>query len=196
MKKLRVRHLAKSALALAILLGAVSRVAAVVLAPGDCMGLGGTTAAAQPELAGVVLQDNLIPFTIADAAGNPCFQGVVQDRVVQSDLTGELHFYFYIRDTVPNLPCCLVKVARTGFADAPTDVDYRVDGLGTVGPSVACRTPTGDEVDFYFDPCIPSGLDSYFVFVITSAQNFDQVGTLTLTTDDGSTINITVAGPL
>jgi hypothetical protein len=121
---------------------------------------------------------------------------VVQDRVVQSTLTGELHFYFYIRDTTANLPCCLVSAARTGFGSGLTDVDYRLDGLGTIGPRLACRTVTGNEVDFFFDPCIPSGSDSTFVFVITRAQDFDQTGILTLGFSDGSFVTLNVAAPL
>jgi len=74
--------------------------------------------------------------------------------------------------------------------------DFRLDGLGTIGPPLACRTAGGDEVDFYFNPCLPAGSDSYFVFVITRAEDFNQVGTLTLTTDNGSSVTLAVAGPL
>jgi hypothetical protein len=196
MKKIRVRRWAQSALAVALLLGAGSLARAVFLPPSFWVGLSGTTYAARPELGGVVLQDNLIPFTITDSAGNPRFQGVVQDRVVQSTLTGELHFYFYIRNTTPNLPCRIVRAARTGFGVGLTDVDYRLDGLGTVGPPLAHRTGTGDEVDFFFGPGIPAGLDSKFVFVITRAQNFGPGGTLKLTTNDGSSVTLNVAAPI
>ena len=197
MRKIRVRRWAVSTLTVALLLGVVSAVRAEVLPPGDCVGLSGTTAAARPELAGTVLQDNLIPFTIVDSDGNPCFQGVVHDRVVQSTLTGELHFYFYIRDTDPNLPCCIMEADRTGFNDGLTDVDFRLDGPGTVGPPLACRSADGDEVDFSFDPCIFAGSDSRFVFVITCATDFDPTGgTLTLYADGGSSVTLTVAAPL
>src|SRR5262249_32485997 len=108
MKKIRVRRWAQGALAVAVLLGAGSPIRAVFLPPGGCVWLFGTTAATRPELVGVALQDNLIPFTIVDGVGNPCFAGMVQDTVVKSNLTGALHFYFRIRDTDPSLPGSIV----------------------------------------------------------------------------------------
>jgi hypothetical protein len=197
MKKICVRHWAVSAVIVALLLGTVSLVRAVVVVPGGCVGLAGTTLAARPELAGVSLLDNLIPFTIFDSAGNPCYRGVVQDSVLKSNVTGTLHFYFRIRDTDPNMPCCIVQVARTDFTNQVTDVDYRIDGLGTIGSPLACRSAVGDEVDFYFDPCIPAGSDSLYHFVITRATAFDPTGgSLTITTDTGDSVTLTVAGPL
>jgi hypothetical protein len=197
MRKICVRRWAVSAVTVALMWGLVSPVRAVVLPPGGCVGLVGTTLALRAELAGVSLLDNLIPFTILDSAGNPCYRGVVQDSVLRSDLTGALHFYFRIRDTDPHLPCCIVQVARTDFTNQVTDVDYRLDGLGTIGSPLACRSAAGDEVDFYFDPCIRAGSDSLYHFVITRALAFDPVGGyLTITTDDGSSVTLLVAGPL
>ena len=90
-----------------------------------------------------------------------------------------------------------MEVARTDFTSQFTDVDYRLDGLGTVGSPLACRSADGDEVDFSFDPCIFAGSDSRFVFVITCATDFDPTGgTLTLYADGGSSVTLTVAAPL
>jgi hypothetical protein len=191
MRKIHVWRWAASALSVALLLGSGSLARAVVLAPNQCVPLFGTSG-----LGGLVVQDNLIPFQILDAAGNYCYEGVVQDRVVLRP-SGTYDFYFRIRDTTPGLPCCIVEVARTDFTNQFTDVDWRIDGLGTIGAAAACRSVAGDEIDFLFDPCIRAGSDSRFHFVATEATNYDpNGGTLTIITDDGSSVTLTVAGPL
>jgi hypothetical protein len=147
-------------------------------------------------LGGLVVQDNLIPFQIFDAAGNLCYEGVVQDRVVLS-AAGTYDFYFRIRDTTPALPCCIVEVDRTDFTHQFTDVDWRIDGLGTIGAWSACRSAAGDEIEFFYDPCIRAGSDSRFHFVATEATAYaPNGGTLTIITDDGSSLTLAVAGPL
>jgi hypothetical protein len=190
-----VRVLA-AALAAATLLGPAPQSRAVNLLVGQIVALNGTTSAARPELAGVVLQDNLIPFTITDASNTVVFQGTVQDRVVRSNVTGALHFYFFIRDTDPTQSGSIVAVSRTGFGTGSTDVDYRTDGLGDIGPDLALRIFGPGEVDFdFWDNPIPAGLESLFTFVVTRATDFAQSGTLTLYTDDGSSVTLPCAAP-
>jgi hypothetical protein len=190
-----VRVLA-TALAAVALLGPAPDCQAVVLPSGTFIGLFGTSAAARPELVGVALQDNLIPFTITDASNTVLFQGTVQDRVVRSEMTGALHFYFFIRDTDSTGRHHIVGVSRTGFGNGSTDVDYRTDGLGDVGPWWASRLVVPDEVDFDFSLCpIYPGLESLFTFVVTEATDFAQTGTLTLYTEDGSSVTLTCAAP-
>lgn len=52
-------------------------------------GLPGTTVAARPELAGVVLADTMQPLTFSGLA----LSGTVQNRVVRETGTGTLDFY-------------------------------------------------------------------------------------------------------
>jgi len=72
------------------------RLMSVVL-PGATVALPGTTAAAQPALAGVVVRDALIPFSVDDGIGHTIFKGTLQDRVVRENGSGTLDFYQTIR---------------------------------------------------------------------------------------------------
>ena len=64
---------------------------AVSLPPGGFSLLSGTTAAARPELGGLVLEDTLRPFSI-DLGGGFSVTGMLQDRVVRSATDGTLDF--------------------------------------------------------------------------------------------------------
>src|SRR5260370_961675 len=68
------------ALAMLVPLGRPSPSLAVSLPLGGIAALSGTTAAARPELAGLVLEDQLIPFTITDSVGNVIYQGTIHNR--------------------------------------------------------------------------------------------------------------------
>ena len=75
-------------------------------------------------------------------------------------------------------------------------MDYRTDGLGDIGPDLAFRVFGPDEVDFgFWDNPIPPGLESLFAFVLTQATDFNQSGSLTLYTDDGSSVTLPCAAP-
>ena len=182
-----------------LLLGVPTWGWAVDLPPGGEVALQGTTTFQRPELAGPVVLDILIPFTISDAAGNPIYRGNVQNRVSFSDIDQTYIFCLRIRDTDPTLPGRLALVTRTGFHRGTTDVDYALDGLGMIGPAAASRTlhRHGNEVDFDFsNNPIPGGSSSYFVFVLTGATDYkDGKGTLTLYTTDGSSVSVAVAAP-
>jgi hypothetical protein len=137
--------------------------------------LGGTTSALRPELAGVVLQDVIQPFSFAGISGT------VQNRVVRETGTGTLDFYWRI----------LVDPASTGGGiDAfrlgdfgysyLSDADWRIDGLGSAAPYTArlfnpATHPEGD-INFLFeDPPVPPGtVGSRFFFLHTSATNYAQ----------------------
>ena len=54
--------------------------------------LPGTTVAAEPQLAGVIIVDDLIPFSFPIASGGNIL-GDVQVRIVRSDLDSTLDFY-------------------------------------------------------------------------------------------------------
>ena len=191
MSKPNTRMWALIALATLVLSGGPPAALAVSLPPGSIADLSGTTVADRPELAGVVLEDALIPFTITDASDNLIYQGTIQNRVVMSDTLGTLIFEFRIRDTDGTLAGSLIGVSRTGFRSGTTlfstDVDFSLDGLGTIGPPGASRNGGGNQIDFAFasNP-VMAGAESQFVGALTDALNYDAVGTLTLYTSDGS----------
>ena len=142
--------------------------------------LPGTTVAARPELAGVVLADTMQPFTFSGMA----LSGTVQNRVVREAGTGTLDFYWRV----------LVDPASTGGGISAfrlgnfgysylTDADWRLDGLGTVAPFVGrLFNPSGrpdGAINFLFtDPQVgPSDLTtgvggSRFFFLHTDATAY------------------------
>lgn len=157
----------------------------------------GTHVGVRPELAGVVLRDALIDFEVLNAAGKVVSAGKVQDRVVLSRQDKALTFYFRIRDTKPDLPGRVTEVRREGFAGWKADAEYRVDGLGKLGPDRATRGKPVATVWFWFGktPVTP-GSDSRFCFVHTDATEFDpKAGSLVVVADDGSKVTLPVAAP-
>jgi hypothetical protein len=190
------------ALAALVLSATPSASRAAPLPLGGIALLSGATAAARPELAGLVLEDQLIPFTITDSSDNVIYQGTIQNRVVLSNTLGTLTFYFFIRDTDPTWSGSIVGVSRTGFRQGTTlfatDVDFRPDGAGSIGCPAASRNGGGDQIDFAFaNNPVTAGAESQFVFVLTDATQYDAVGTLTLYSDDGSSSGpLTVFAPI
>jgi hypothetical protein len=163
----------------------------VSLPPGGLTFLSGTTVVEHPELAGTALEDSLIPFTITNASGTLVYRGTIQNRVVWSNILGTLIFSYRIRDTDATLGGSVIGVSRTGFRQGTTffntEVDFRLDGLGSIGPSGASRNGSGNQIDFAFaNNPVTAGAESFFVEVMTNATHYDAVGSLTVYTSDGS----------
>jgi len=152
----------------------------VSLTPGNTVPLSGTTVIARPELAGTVIADTLVPISFGDGFGLTASM-VVQTRVVREDLAGTLDFYYRIHDFDPNSPVSITALRIGGFDDLATDVDFRTDSLGTVGPIVATRFGPGVNsqfIGFTFQPTpgggstLDPGQESRFMFVKTEATTF------------------------
>ena len=173
------------ALALIVLPSAAS---AVPLAPGNFVNLTGTSAEARPELTGVVLQDVIRPFSVDHGGGN-FTTGTIRDRVVRETDSGTLDFYYKISNDVSSAGS-VDFVTHNSFAGFGTDVDFRTDGVGTIGPDQASRNAAGDEVlfDFFSTNLLFPGAESFFFFVKTDATDFDANGTgsLAFTSNLGS----------
>lgn len=159
---------------------------AALLVSGDTIAVTGTTAAAQPELAGTVINDNLINGFVSPS-GNQNF-GVrieVQNRVVQSDLSGNLIFAPRI---IPNLNnssgnFLVDSVIMSGFSSFMLDVNFRTDGLGDRGPNMASRSADGDILSFEFlFPLVVGNLvgtpqeQSYFFSLSSNATAYANTG--------------------
>ena len=168
------RHSFFAALIAAAILGATDA-QAVSLAPGAIEPLFGTTAAARPELEGVVvIPDTLRPFTI-NLSGGGTITGTIQDRILRSDDDGTLDFYFRIVNDASSTGA-INFVQRDGFADFTTDVDWRVDDLGSVAPSWAFREPVFEsQITFLFANPIDPGEESRFFFVKTNATDYWEI---------------------
>ena len=162
----------KIALALgAALLVSAGPALAVPLSTGDNP-LPGTTVALRQELAGTVLQDRLVPYSLT--VGTDLLQGVIQQRVVREDVAGTLDFYWRILPGQNgNLPITSFRLGD--FGDFITDGDWRIDGLGDVAPVSALVFATPGFVNFQFsrDPVGPAtDATSFFFFLHTSATHY------------------------
>lgn len=170
--------------------------ASVALVPGVApVALPGTTAAAEADLAGVVVEDNVLPFSISNAAGALLFEGKLQNRVVRSSSTGDLHFYYRVRDTTPGLNGIVKNVVTTSFQAMPRILaDWRIDGLGNINPVEASRSSgLGHHIQFAFDTSsnvLVGGAESKFFFVKTHAQKYKNTGKtrIVLTTGDSTVL--------
>jgi hypothetical protein len=136
----RIRLVGAAAGTLTLLWASAALAVSAPLAPGANIAVPSTTAASEPTLAGGVIHDALVPFSIKTAAGEVLCTGQLQDRVVRSTRTGRLDFYYRIRSTQG--PGAVRGVATSAFGGVPLQVGYRLDGLGTVPPRLANRSPT------------------------------------------------------
>lgn len=143
-------------------------------------GLGGTTVAARPELAGTVIEDEIQAFSIPGLN----ITGTVQSRVVREDGSGTLDFYWRVL-VEPTSTGGGVSAFRLGDFGFPhiTDADWRIDGLGSAAPFVArvfnpANRPDG-AINFLFtDPWVGPGdpalneTGSRFFFLHTNATAY------------------------
>ena len=142
--------------------------------------LSGTTSAARPELAGVVLVDTIQAFSFAGLN----LSGTVQNRVVRENGTGTLDFYWRVQVDPASTGggISAFRLANFGYAYL-TDADWRIDGLGTVAPFVGrlfnpASHPDG-AINFLFtDPAVGPGDfetgvgGSRFFFLHTDATDY------------------------
>jgi hypothetical protein len=126
------------------------------------------------------------------------YKGKLQDRVVKSRVNGTLSFCLFIRDTQQHLPGAITAVARGNFADFQTDVEFRVDGSGRIGPKWANRSSDGENITFDFEKePVHSGNDSRFFFILTDATEYaPESGSTILRTTDGSSVRLATSAPL
>ncbi len=144
---------------------------AVILPPGSTVALPGTTAAADPDLAGVVLVDDLVPFSFA-ANGGTIF-GSVQVRVVRSIVDSTLDFYWRIFNNIESSG--VIGSFRLGNFVADTyDANWRIDGLGSVAPISATRFSGAFDafVNFNFGTLLAPGQSSRFLLLDTNATDY------------------------
>ena len=156
----------------------------VPLPPGSTdVPLPGTTDITEPDLAGPIIADQIIPFVgIDNATGGIAITGTLQDRVVQETLTGNLDFYGHITITdFGNNLGAIDSIAMGSFAGFTVNANFRTDGGGVQGPNAASSSSDGSEIAWYFESPqrlgAPGGAsESLFFFAQTDAQNFDSNG--------------------
>lgn len=122
----------------------------------------GATAAAQPELEGDVAEDRLISF----AAGS--VTGVLQERIVRSSVDDTLAFYYRLKELSGPGTVREIVLSDWPVTGGSLDGDYRLDGLGEIGPQQVGCDPGNIRFQFFFDrlerPVTPAAL-SRFMFI-------------------------------
>lgn len=169
-----------------IALAAPAHAASTIIAGPGSYGVGATTSAEEPDLAGVVLEDRLQPFTINGADGG-LVTGVIQERVVRSDVTGFLHFYHRVTletiegfDIGSYIEWLDFDPVATGD---PLAVGRRTDGLGSPTGSSYDLAATGQSrFDFNLLDLDPAnaGFSTQFHYVKTNATHYALTGQLRL----------------
>jgi hypothetical protein len=151
--------------------------------------LSGTTLALQPQLAGLVLEDRVVPFSfelpVLLGIGGGTVSGAIQERVVRSKVDGTLDFYWRVfNDATSKQPIGWVVVDN--FLVSTYEGDWRLDGVGQVGPKYGSHD--GGQVSFGFDEIfdiirfggVGPGSSSNFFFLDTQATSYSDTGTVAL----------------
>jgi hypothetical protein len=193
----------------AALLSTATVAVADTLAPNTAIvGPVGTTAAAEPQLAGRVVEDVTTPFSYTGwfedassgrAAVNGEVTGSVRSRVV---LSRDGTYDFYWRVTVAGnsfLP--VAALSLSGLAPATYNANWRSDDPGSVQPAVIMEQASG-EVNWRFGQYIPPstevypGQKSYFLFLDTDARFYSRTAFFSLLSerDSGGSIGIQWGG--
>lgn len=159
---------------LAILGISLNTAHAVVLAPGSTEILPGTTSAAEPNLAGLVVEDDLVGFSYSSGGG--FVSGSVQVRVVQA-IDNTYDFYWRVINDANSSDS--IGSFRIGeFYTNTYNANYRIDGLGDDAPDNAHRFDGGFDsyVNFNFDSGLAPGDSSNFFFLDTDATDYAMTG--------------------
>jgi hypothetical protein len=183
MKHNPIHHL----IAGAILAALPFAVNAATLVPGGVISVPATTAAADPSLAGTVINDDTQNLLVDVLGGGSIFAiGVrLQNRVVRSAVDGTLIFAPRIEASFNNTGANFLidRMEITGYSDFDIDATYRVDGLGDRGPTNASRSADGNIVELVFGfPLVGGTLasqpqeSSYFPSLKTDATEFSLEG--------------------
>ena len=153
---------------------------AIPLTPGTATSLPGTTVAAEPQLAGVVQVDDLVPFSFSANGGT--ISGTTQVRVVRSSVDSTLDFYWRVVNDATSSGA--IGDFRIGdFMDSTYNANYRIDGLGDVAPISAFRFSESLDsfVNFQFGDLLVPGTSSKFFFIDTDATSFAKTASYHLT---------------
>ena len=134
------------------------------------LALPGTTAAAEPELAGTVVSDKIVPFAVAGTS-TPV-SGTLQVRTVRN-AAGKLAFYWKIANSAGSKGA-VTALSFTAFPKQVYDANWRKDGLGTIAPSSVVGNVSVADLKtwvsgFTFKTPVQPGEASRFFFLRTEA---------------------------
>jgi hypothetical protein len=175
------RALAAGAISL-LALAAPGLAKADLLLAGSTIALSGTTSAAEPQLAGTIVEDRLDSFSFAGAHGT--VSGSIQSRVIRA-IDGTLDFYWRVfSDANSSDDLGSFRLGEEHTTDYR--VNWRTDGAGDVGASSATRFTGGfsSYFNFNFSHMNPAGAivglganqSSFFMFLDTDATSYARTG--------------------
>ncbi|HEX8062691.1 MAG TPA: hypothetical protein VF535_05695 [Allosphingosinicella sp.] len=182
-----------------LLLGGLAIAAPVLAVPTGVApfetALPGTTSAAEPDLAGTVVSDKLVPFAIASATAPVA--GTLQVRIVRN-AAGALAFYWKVNNAAASKGQ-VETVSFTGLPKQPFDANWRKDGLGTVPPTTIEGALSAADlktwiVGFRFKLPVKPGESSRFFFLRGSATA-SAPAVARITGGGGASGEIAVSGP-
>ena len=172
-------------------LTAATPAGAAPIQPGQQIDLVGTTLVEFPWYEGPA-QDatTFVPFLVEDDQDNPVFQGVITSIPARSDSMGTLRFRYRVQDMQAVGNRRITRVDLLGYEGFQTNVEYRTDGLGTIGPSMALRSGgAGSSVGFiYASPILLPDSDARFFHVHTDATHFHNEVLARITLNTGETV--------
>jgi hypothetical protein len=142
----------------------------------------GTSTAAEPSLAGVIIEDRSDAFSFAGASGT--VSGSIQSRVVRA-VDGTVDFYWRVFSNAGSSDD--IRSFRLGDIFASEyRVNWRNDGEGDLAPSSAYRFTGTQEANFNFNfdhrgdlggtLGLSAGQSSYFMFLDTDATSYAFTG--------------------
>jgi len=159
------------------MMGVMPVITGPVTLPGEFTPLSGTTEAARPALAGLVLHDALQDVVLFSIGPGVAVQ--IQLRVVRSNTTGLLDFYYRI--LTGDSPLGDRADTVTVWLPPPTGIkvtfaDFRPDGLGTTAPDKFIYGAPRNKYTFIFSQGVPANASTRFFFVSTNAREFSSTG--------------------
>jgi hypothetical protein len=131
----------------------------------------GLTEAQAPNLAGTVISDRMVPFTLG-AVGS----GQIHEQVVQETASQTLDFYYRVMNSSGSLENVTLLTIQN-FGRATVAVAYRPDSVGTLPALQASRDVTGSNLLIYLEP-IPPGVSSHSILLMTDATASNDQGSM------------------
>lgn len=150
--------------------------------------------------AGTVKRDASLAFEIRNGSGQLVISGTVQDRVVKLTSSGHMSFEPRLRDLMVGAAGAgyyILGIKLTGYDETTTDVGYSSSGSGTVGPNMASRDISGDQVTFFYaSGTLVPPTESRFCYTITNAPAYHLAGRITITARNAAmqTFSTTIEG--
>lgn len=169
------------------------------LVPGAGVEVNGITSGSHPELAGSGAEPDLVQsFQIFHMGGALLYEAKLLSRVTLSNVNDTLFFTLRIFEPVGGgLNGIIASVEYTDFAGWTTDVEWRTDSLGIVGPSRVERSAgDGDTLRYLFGNQIAPDQESRAFFAMTNATEAAVVGTATIILTTGESASLSVYAPI